>query len=311
MALDELDVRRVDLIYLANFLRWRGFSDVVSGSSQPQITGQNIGRVEVPLPPLNEQRQIAAILDQADALRRKRRESVAQLDCLASSAFSDAYQSLEGQRRKFSLAELAAPDRHTFGNGPFGSDLLTSELTDEGVPVVYIRDIRDGRYERVSHVCVTPQKAKDLAFCGVRSGDVLIAKVGDPPGISAIYPEGESDAIVTQDVVRLRPNLNLVHPEYLVAALNSSIGGWLISQITVEATRSRFSLKDFKALKVQVPSLAAQSEIVSLLVSVANQRAAALRHLAELNFLFASLQHRAFNGELTAKVAERELAEVG
>lgn len=69
MALDGLDSSRLDFRYLARFLAWRGLDDVVTGSSQPQITRQNLTRVEVPLPPLPEQRRVAAILDQADELR--------------------------------------------------------------------------------------------------------------------------------------------------------------------------------------------------------------------------------------------------
>jgi type I restriction enzyme S subunit len=183
-------------------------------------------------------------------------------------------------------------------NGPFGSDLLTSELQDVGVPVVYIRDIRDGEYRRVSTVHVSERKAHDLAVCQVIPGDVLVAKVGDPPGISAVYPSDDPLAIVTQDVIRIRVNPSIAVPEFLSCYLNSSVGQWLIKQITLEATRARFSLGDFKRMRIALPPLPLQREFAAQVSAVERLKAVQRASLAKLDALFASLQHRAFRGEL-------------
>ena len=66
-------------------------------------------------------------------------------------------------------------------NGPFGSDLLTSELRAEGVPVLYVQDIKPGWFRRISMAHVTKFKAAQLSFCNVRKKDILVAKVGAPP----------------------------------------------------------------------------------------------------------------------------------
>src|SRR5690606_16136400 len=91
MALDDLDTTRVDQGYLARFLEWRGLSDVTSGSSQPQLTRQNLITVEVPLPSLSEQRRVATLLDGADAIQAKRRQLVAHLNSLESAIFRDMF----------------------------------------------------------------------------------------------------------------------------------------------------------------------------------------------------------------------------
>ena len=110
----------------------------------------------------------------------------------------------QGWQINIKLATLALNKKGSFTNGPFGSDLLTTEIQEFGVPIIYIRDIRNGNYQRVSKAFVTAEKAKQLSVCKVNSGDVLIAKVGDPPGISAIYPNNEPQAIITQDVIRIK-----------------------------------------------------------------------------------------------------------
>lgn len=91
MALDSLDTEKVDIMFLYYFLKQRGFQDVISGSAQPQITGQGLNKIEVPLPPLEEQKRIAAILDKADAIRQKRQQAIALADDFLRSVFLDMF----------------------------------------------------------------------------------------------------------------------------------------------------------------------------------------------------------------------------
>lgn len=151
-----------------------------------------------------------------------------------------------------SLSSYAAEGNNTFTNGPFGSNLLSSELLSDGVPVIYVRDISHDEYNRVSTACVSQAKANQLVFCGVRKGDVLIAKVGDPPCMAAPYLR-DDQAIVTQDVMRLRP-ASPRDQYFLASFLNSSFGAKLVSRIVVEGTRSRVSLTEIKGLRVPVPT---------------------------------------------------------
>jgi len=86
---------RVDSHYLAYFLRSPAFlnfaTTVVSGAKMPRMVMSEFWAYEAPVPPLAEQRRIATILDQADALRAKRREALAQLDSLAQAIFIEMF----------------------------------------------------------------------------------------------------------------------------------------------------------------------------------------------------------------------------
>jgi type I restriction enzyme S subunit len=127
---------------------------------------------------------------------------------------------------------------------------------------------------------------------------VLVAKVGDPPGIAAIYPDGEPGGIVTQDVIRIRVSPHVAIPQFVVGYLNSSIGRWKVAGITIEATRARFSLKDFKAINIELPSITLQREFARRTGAVEKLKTAQRASLTELDAFFASLQFRAFRGEL-------------
>lgn len=257
------------LAYLFNSQVGRDQIEIVQyGAAQKQFNISHAVDFEFPFPPLPEQTDIAEFLDREtgriDRLVAKKRELIERLKEKRTALISRtvtrglppaaarAAGLPENPRlnpsgldwlgdipthwgRANKLARLASRRKHSFVNGPFGSDLLTSEISDEGVPVIYIRDISAGRYSRTSDGCVTPDKDKQLNFCRVDPGDVLIAKVGDPPGAAAVYPASEPSGIVTQDVIRIRVDESWVSASYLAYFLNSSAGRGLIDQIAIES----------------------------------------------------------------------------
>lgn len=162
-----------------------------------------------------------------------------------------------------SLRSFAIKDKNGFVNGPFGSDLLSSELQDEGVPVIYIRDIKDSRYQRKSIVFVSKEKALSLPSCHTSIGDVIISKVGTPPCEAAVYTDKEF-GIVTQDVIRIK-TYSFENSTFLVYLLNSDIGKRQVKEIKITGTRERVSLTDFKKLRLPIPSNEEQLKIASIL----------------------------------------------
>jgi type I restriction enzyme S subunit len=295
---ERLKPGELDLRYLFYALGQCHLEDRVITTSIPGLGRDDIYAARIPLPPLPEQRQIAAILDKVDTVRRKRQQTLDLADQFLHSAFLDIANRHKGEMRTIELSEAACDEKHSFVNGPFGSDLLKSELHDDGVPVIYIRDIRDGVYRRVSTACVSIEKAAQLESCRVMAGDILIAKVGSPPGTAAIYPNGEPDAIVTQDVIRIRPAVGTITPDFLVAYLNSQLGKHRMRSITVEATRSRFPLGAFKKMSIEIPSIGAQQEFTKLLTKTRRMEMQLRCEAGNAKRLADCLVQRAFREEL-------------
>ncbi len=161
------------------------------------------------------------------------------------------------------LLSFANKDKNSFVNGPFGSDLLSSELQDTGVPVLYIRDIKSGRYQRKSTVCVSEGKANSLKACQTAYGDVIVSKVGDPPCEAAVYND-ELIGIVTQDVIRIKTT-SFQNSTFLAYLINSDICKRQVKSIKISGTRERVSLTDFKKLKLPFPSDPEQTKIAQIL----------------------------------------------
>jgi type I restriction enzyme S subunit len=258
---------------------------VSTGSTFEAVSAEQVEDVVLYKPSIMEQQKIANFLDhetaKIDTLIEKQQQLIKLLKEKRQAVISHAVtkglnpnalmrdsgvewlgEVPEHWVKKIKLSTVAESNRGSFVNGPFGSDLLANELRDEGVPVVYIRDIKRIGYKRKSTVCVTPEKAEQLDVCRVVAGDVIISKVGDPPGDACIYPEGEPNAIITQDVIRIRVDHDVTNPEYLVMLLNSDFGQMVMNDISVEGTRKRVSLGDFKATKFVIPPLNNQDDIV-------------------------------------------------
>lgn len=288
----------VDKNYLKYWLETNDAKQQITGAKVTatisNLSLSQIKELKVPLPKKGEQKRIAAILDKADAIRRKRQQAIELADEFLRSVFLDMFGDPVEGWRELPFSTVALDEKNSFVNGPFGSNLLTRELCDSGVPVLYIQDIRSGRFERVSTRHVTPAKAVELKASSVAPGDVLIAKVGDPPGTAAIYPLDQVPAIVTQDVVRIQPDCNLATREFLVSYLNSEIGKRWLTPIIVEATRSRFGLGELKKRTISLPPVRAQKEFSKIFQHMTIKREKLLLSLNEANELFSSLSTRVF-----------------
>lgn len=270
----------------------RDFIAIVDGSTfgakMPRAGWDFLGNMALATPPKVEQSVISTFLDfetaQIDALIAEQQKLIALLKEKRQAVISQAVtkgldptvpmkdSGIEWLGKvpehwigPMKLISLAEKKRNSFVNGPFGSDLLANELTQEGVPVIYIRDLKQNGYLRVSEVCVTEDKAKQICFCNVMNGDVLVAKVGDPPGLAVLYPDSEPEAVVTQDVIRIRANREVILPNYLCSLLNSDIGRICIDNISVESTRTRIGLGDYKQVRLVIPSITEQISIASFL----------------------------------------------
>jgi type I restriction enzyme, S subunit len=267
----------------------------VRGTTRARITRTELGQIDIPLPALPEQKRIASLLRRADRLRQVRRTAHDLGDELLQSVFLEMFGDFN-QYERIPFEELAIKSKNSFTNGPFGSNLLTTELVSEGVPVIYIRDITTGYYQRVSKSFVTTQKAKELDSCRADGGDVLVAKVGDPPGTAAVYPLHEPAGVISQDVIRIKPNREKVHPEFLVKLLNSEIGYNILKPILVEGTRERFGLTPMKQLEVPLPPLDVQEEFGGMVRRVESLRARMSEAERQVEGLFQSLLQECFGG---------------
>jgi type I restriction enzyme S subunit len=296
MGADGVKVLRpkieADLKYLYYFLR--------------QVSLPNAGydrhfkylkRITVTLPPLPEQRRIAAILDQADALRAKRREALAQLDRLTQAIFIDMFGDPATNAMGWewrSLGSIASK----FSDGPFGSNLKSAHYTSHGVRVVRLQNIDVGRFEDKDKAYVSVEHFASIKKHECLPGDVLVATLGDPNLRACVLPSNIPLAINKADCVQIRVNPSAANASFLVGLLNHPSTLKLASELLHGQTRVRISMGSLRGLRVPVPPVALQETFAARVTQVQGEQQKLIESQAALDDLFASLQHRAFRGEL-------------
>ena len=213
-----------------------------------------------------------------------------------------------------SIEQIASDEPYSLSIGPFGSNLKVVDYRETGVPLVFVRNIRSGKYGETHTKYVTIAKAKELNAHSVLGGDVLITKMGEPPGDADVYPYDQPPAIITADCIKVRCSTELMRAEFLKAVINSSIGRRQIEPITQGVAQKKVSLGRFICLAVPVPSIQEQDRLLSY-VANAKSDASAQAAATELALKQAAAQRQnilraAFAGELVPQDPNDEPASV-
>ncbi|MBB2819280.1 UNVERIFIED_ORG: type I restriction enzyme S subunit [Rhizobium esperanzae] len=152
-----------------------------------------------------------------------------------------------------------------FVDGPFGSNLKASEYVDDGVPLARIQNVRPNEFRLGQQRFIPKYKAEELSRHDYRPGDLVIAKMGDPPGDACVVPELAGEGIIVADVVRFRSDESTVDHQYLAHFLNSPPGRVEFAKHTRGSTRQRVNLSSMKEIRVPLPELNEQRRIAAIL----------------------------------------------
>ncbi|MGE0498451.1 MAG: restriction endonuclease subunit S [Ramlibacter sp.] len=284
----ELDVK-----FLYHFLRQLKLPD---GGYDRHF--KYLKRESVPVPPLEEQRRIAAILDQAETLRTQRRQALAHLDTLTQSLFLDMFG--DGNTPEPSIGELLEKKvllLHKDGN--HGSLYpRAEEFGDEGVPFLSARCVSDGGEIQEQFIDrLQDQKANQLRIGWIEKGDVLLAHNASV-GKVALYDGRYKRALIGTSLTAFRADQSILSPEFLAAAFRSTKFQAQLFKNMGQTTRNQVPITAQRELKVALPPLALQQTFATRIQAIEALKATHRAALAQLDALFASLQQRAFAGEL-------------
>lgn len=273
------------------------FTRRAAGAVVKNLNSDLVRGVQIPLPPLAEQKRIAGILDAADALRAKRRESLAQLDALLQATFLDMFGDPVTNPKGWELKSL--PDvANKFTDGPFGSNLKSSHYKPSGVRVIRLQNIGVGEMLNDDIAYISQEHYESLPRQHCQPGDLVIGTLGDPNLRACIIPESLKDSLNKADCILMRCAADKAINTYVCRLLNCPSTVSKALELVRGQTRGRISMGRLKELLLPIPPLDLQRRFASIVESVEAQKARMRAHLEELDALFASLQARAFNGEL-------------
>jgi type I restriction enzyme S subunit len=290
LVLKALDRNLVDQDYFYHLLGsneiFQRLASRASGSTVKNLNTEIVSSVEIPLPPLDEQRRIAAILDKADALRRKRRLALELLDGLVQSFFLEMFGS------ETNFIEL---------------ETICSKITDgthqapkwasKGIPFLFVSNVRNQTISFETDKFVSEGEFLKLTKnTPIDVGDVLYTAVGSY-GNSAVVNTSQK-FVFQRHIAHLKPLPMSILPFYLSVALESPKIRAQADKVARGVAQKTVTLESLKKLIVPLPSVKRQQEFVRLAQLVRDNALDMRDSQFFLDTLFSSLQHRAFSGQL-------------
>ena len=284
--------------YLFHVLNSTGFErDAIknsNGIAQLNLSSKWVEAYEIPLPPLPEQKRIAAILDTADALRAKRKESIEQLDSLIHSTFLEMFGDPVTNPRGWPTEEAAAVVKE--GTSITYGIVQAGEEFPSGIPYIRTGDIVNGEIVVEGLRRTDPAIAAKFARSQVDVEDIVMS-IRATVGTTALVSPAVAGANLTQGTARIAPSKKVCTLYLLHFIRSTGCQRWIERQVK-GATFKEITLTRLRQMPVMLPPVQLQTRFASIVESIEQQKTRLKTHLAELDTLFASLQSRAFNGEL-------------
>lgn len=274
------DDKKVDGRFLAYYLwlHWKqgGYDDKCKNwVNQSTLPKEELLATEIPLPPLEEQHRIADKLDillakvnkcksrleRIPEILKRFRQSVLADAC--SGKLTEDWREENGTEEWSNVSLVQLIPKGGIFDGPFGSNLKTSDYTSKGVRVVRLENIGHLAFISEKETFISKEKYESLKKHTVHEGDIIFSSFISESIRVCMLPKLSTAAIAKADCFCIRPLANRVLRDYLLLQLACShTYNQLVEQIH-GATRPRINTTQLKALKVRVCAIDEQREIVS------------------------------------------------
>lgn len=277
-----------DSRYISHFFRspgyWQQIASASDGGVQKGVNATKLRNLLIPLPPVEEQTRVAALLDAADALRAKRHLAVAKLDTLTQALFIDMF----GAASEWPTGRLGDHVPTTSGGTPSRS---RPDFFGGQIPWVKSGELAAGRVttseETITEEALASSSAKLMPI-----GTVLLAMYGATVGEVAVLGV---EAATNQAVCCISPTESVTGP-FLVGLLRTRKGD--LVRRAAGGAQPNISQTIVRGLEIPLPPVTIQEEYARRVAAADELRESARSSEEGLEALFASLQQRAFRGEL-------------
>lgn len=271
--------------------------DTEAGATRQALTKSLIENFIIPLPPLEEQKRIVAILNEKmAAIEKARAATLAQIEAakaLPAAYLRQVFDSPEAQTwERKTISELC----HNVSDGTH----FTPTYLPKGVPFLSVTNVRETGLIFDGCRYISEEEHQFLCKrCKPEKGDVLYTKVGTTGIAKAIDIDKEFSIFVSVALLKIKPK---ILPEYMEKVLNAPICRVQAANLTQGAANRNLVIQDLKKIIMPVPSLERQKQIVIFLqdrmTKVTKLQKFLQEQLEAINAFPAAILKQAFNGEL-------------
>ena len=273
-------------------------TNMTGSAGQKRVPTNFIRSWVIPLPSLEEQRRIATILDKADALRRKRQESLALMDEFLRSVFLEMFGDPVVNPRGWEILKVGS-----VSEVQGGLTKSTKKRQNYSISVPYLRVANVYRNKldlaEIKELNVTET---ELERTLLQPEDLLLVEGhGNPKevGRTAMWDGSIAQCVHQNHIIRLRVDGAVATPSYVCAYINSSGGRrQLFKENKTTSGLNTISIRQVRELSLPLPPLELQQDYLRIYNKIEQNRLGITSSLNQLDLLFKSLNQRAFRGEL-------------
>lgn len=279
--------------HLSKFWRLRN-ERAQFGSATNYIRMQNFGDYEIPLPPLEEQKRIAAILDKADAIHRKRQQAIKLADDFLRSVFLEMFGDPVTNPKGFNVGTI----RDLVETANYGSSAKASSKDGE-YPMLRMGNITYEGAIDLTDLKYVDLEEKDKPKYLAAKGDLLFNRTNSKElvGKAAVYDLDKPVAIAGY-LIRVRTN-SKGNNYYISGYLNSSHGKTTLQNMCKSIVgMANINAQEMQNIPIFLPPLELQEKYQEIFVSTKKKVSVQYESLKHISSLFDSLNKKAFLGEL-------------
>ncbi|WP_404972195.1 restriction endonuclease subunit S [Vibrio campbellii] len=295
VTVDDNAISKDYLRYAINSKLHEIIEQAHGGVGLKHITKGKLEAIQIPLPPLEEQKRIAAILDKADAIRQKRKQAIALADEFLRSVFLDMFGDPVSNPKGWEVKPLSElimkGDKINYGI------VQPGDHVEDGIPIVRVGDIKDGsidksKLKRVARIIDEKHSKSRLV-----GDEILITCVGATVGKVALADASLSGFNTVRALTRVRLNEE-VNRSFVFRYLQSPfIQGYFQSQLRTVG-QPTLNGKQIGETPILLPNLNMQREFLQLSDRALTIKDLSNSQLIEADNMFNSLSQKAFSGQL-------------
>jgi type I restriction enzyme S subunit len=283
----------LSLPYLCRVLEHYDVTPFVTGTTRGKLTKGGASRIPIPVPPMEEQQRIAAILDQAGELRAKRRQALAKLDTLPQSLFLEMFGDVRAKSVEMRPLQslIRENDGINYGVVQPGGDY------PGGRPLIRVGDFSEGiiRPDEVKYI--DPQIESTYKRSRLKGDEVLVSCVGSI-GTVALCDRSVSGFNIARAVARVPLDAKRIDAIYLLHYLKTDLVQDYFKAQLRTVNQPTLNIKQITETPVYVPSEILQQKFAERIDQLKNVSSKNIGALQASQKMFESLQHLAFRGEL-------------
>jgi len=290
----------IDADYLARFVKARSpeILQRVRATTADNFPIDTLKRLPVPIPPLAEQRRIAKMLDEADSLRAKRRSALAQLDAFSESIFIDVFGDPLVNPKGWPETRVLGDVADIVSGITKGREVRGK--TTRTVPYLAVANVQDRALNLTTVKAIEATEDEIRRYVLLRD-DLLLTEGGDPDklGRGTLWNGELAECIHQNHIFRVRLVAGDVTPLFLNWLIGSQRGKRYFLRSAKQTTGiASINITQLRAFPLLLPPIHLQHRFAHLLAGVEKLTVAHQASLVQLKALFASLEYRAFRGEL-------------